>query len=452
MMIFNSIRFRVGIASLAAIAIALLLANFVIGNLFKEHATRQFESTLQSYFFQVASLAERNQHTGELVFAPSMTEPRWSTPLSGLYWQANLTDGRTIRSRSLWDSTLKTQRLNEPGKAYFYSINLEHGQQLLALSKQIELGGVDATPFLLTIAADTAELDQSIRQFQSQIQWYLVILAIALLGIVVLQITIGLSPLGKLKTAIFRLRTGDTATIEGQFPSEFSPLVNDFNSVIEQNHQLVIKARTQAGNLAHAIKTPLTVITNALESKTISDADFRQLALEQTTLAKEQVDWSLARAKIITRTRNITLKTPVISAVQSIVRVMEKVYADKSLVIAVDMPAPSIQFNGEERDLHEIVGNLIDNACKWARKQVLISANAQKQWFSISIGDDGPGIHADQHAHVMQRGARLDELTPGSGLGLAIADDLVTIYGGNIRMDQSPLGGLKVTVTLPRSD
>jgi signal transduction histidine kinase len=229
-------------------------------------------------------------------------------------------------------------------------------------------------------------------------------------------------------------------------------LIDDFNSVLEQNKQLVSKAKIQAGNLAHAIKTPLAVITNAIASKTIHDADFRQLVLEQTRLAKEQVDWSLARAKTITRSRNITLKTPVVGAIQSIVRVMEKIYTDKSLMMTIHSSESTVQFNGDERDLHEIVGNLIDNACKWASTQVLISISKEKSWVTIAIEDDGPGIAPDDYANVVRRGVRLDEFTPGTGLGLAIVDELISIYGGKIQMNQSPLGGLKVAVQLPRSD
>jgi signal transduction histidine kinase len=449
MMIFNSIRFRIAITSLIGIAVALAFASSVIGALFEEHATRQFQSALQSRFFQVASLAEQDPKTGELILRAPANEPRWFSPLSGLYWQANLPDGKIIRSRSLWDTTLQ---VHSPDKASFYDINTSQGQHLMARSQAIELDSVIPIPFLLTVAEDTAELDQSIRQFQSQIQWYLTILATTLLSMVVLQITIGLSPLSKLKKAMLLLRTGDAACIEGQYPNEFSPLIDDFNSVLEQNKQLVSKAKIQAGNLAHAIKTPLAVITNAIASKTIHDADFRQLVLEQTRLAKEQVDWSLARAKTITRSRNITLKTPVVGAIQSIVRVMEKIYTDKSLMMTIHSSESTVQFNGDERDLHEIVGNLIDNACKWASTQVLISISKEKSWVTIAVEDDGPGIAHDDYANVVRRGVRLDEFTPGTGLGLAIVDELISIYGGKIQMNQSPLGGLKVAVQLPRSD
>ncbi|MDO9013581.1 MAG: ATP-binding protein [Polynucleobacter sp.] len=449
MMIFNSLRFRIAIASLVGIAIALVFASSVIGTLFEEHATRQFQSALQSRFLQVASLAGQDPKTGELIFKAPANEPRWSSPLSGLYWQANLPDGKIIRSRSLWDTTLQ---VHSPDKAAFYGINTSQGQHLMARSQAIELDGLIPIPFLLTVAEDTAELNQSIRQFQSQIQWYLTILAAALLSMVVLQITIGLSPLRKLKKAMLRLRKGDAACIEGQYPNEFSPLVDDFNSVLEQNKQLVSKAQIQAGNLAHAIKTPLAVITNAIASKTIHDADFRQLVLEQTRLAKEQVDWSLARAKTITRSRNITLKTPVVGAIQSMVRVMEKIYADKSLTMTIHASESAVQFNGDEHDLHEILGNVIDNACKWASTQVLISISKEKGWVTIAIEDDGPGIAPDDYANVVRRGVRLDEFTPGTGLGLAIVDELISIYGGKMQMNQSSLGGLKVAVQLPRSD
>lgn len=449
---FNSIRVRVGFASLVAIAIALFVASSVIGNLFKDYATRQFESTLQSHFLEVVRLAERDPKTDGLLFKPSASEPRWSTPLSGLYWQADLRNGQTIRSRSLWDKTLNVNPAEKTEGAHFYLLTTSQGQDLLALSKHIVLDGVTPIPFLLTVAADKTDLMQSISQFQSQMQWYLIILAIALLGMVLLQITVGLSPLSSLKQSVQRLRNGDAERIEGRFPQEFSPLINELNATLEQNNQLIKKARAQAGNLAHAIKTPLAAISNALLEKKLNDADFRLLVHEQTALAKQQVDWNLARSKTFARSRHGVYKTPVLDGVKAIVRVMEKVYADKFLLIDIKTLMPRALFNGEEHDFHEILGNLIDNACKWAKKNILISINCHGKWLFISIEDDGPGIAANHVAHVIQRGFRLDELTPGSGLGLAIVDDLVSAYSGNIVLTQSSLGGLNVMVKLPRSN
>ncbi|OZA41658.1 MAG: hypothetical protein B7X83_01690 [Polynucleobacter sp. 17-46-58] len=447
-MMLNSIRLRITVASLAAIAIAIFAANILIANLFKEHALKQFEATIQFQLNQIASLIVADPKVERITLTSQPSEPRWSAPLSGYYWQINLPDGQLIRSRSLWDSTLNVSQTETVGASNFYYIDDLSNQHLLALTKSLSIDD-GKTKFLLTVASDTKELDKAILAFQSSIQGYLLILAIVLLAILFLQITFGLSPLAALKKALHRFHIGEADRVNGIFPVEFNPLVVELNAVIEKNSSIVTRAKTQAGNLAHAMKTPIAVISNALEDKNISDKSFKALVKEQISNAKEQIDWNLAKARAATASKNPRLKTPVLPVIESIVVVMHKVYAENALKIEIQNPtaSPSI-FNGEEHDLQEIVGNILDNACKWAKTRVEISEAPYMDGLQIIVEDDGLGVNPADYDKVLKRGFRVDELTQGSGLGLAIVNDLVALYDGSIELGLSSLGGLRVQVRL----
>lgn len=450
-MILNSIRLRITAASLFAIVAALFAANILIGNLFKEHVTKQFEATIQSQLVRLASLVKTDPQSEKLVLLAPAGEPRWSTPFSGLYWQIDLQDGQILRSRSLWDLALKVMPQTDQGANHFYYIEDFNKERLLALSKKISIDS-GANDFILTVAADTKELQQAILSFQSSIQVYLFILALVLLAILFLQITFGLSPLASLKRALNHLQKGDSAKIEGDFPVEFNDLVNEFNIVLERNERIVSRAKTQAGNLAHAMKTPIAVISNALDDKNMACESFKTLVKDQIGKAKEQIDWNLAKARAATAFRNPQLTTAVFPVIESIVSVMNKVYADKELRIDIELEGNTpIAFNGEKQDLQEIVANLIDNSCKWAKSAVLISVAESSGSIQITFEDDGAGVLPQNYGKVLRRGFRVDELTQGSGLGLAIVDDLLSLYEGSIALGDSRLGGLKVSVRLPSS-
>jgi signal transduction histidine kinase len=445
-MMLNSIRLRITIASLVAIATAIFAANILIANLFKEHATKQFEATIQFQLNQLASLISVDPKTGHVTLTSPAGEPRWSAPLSGFYWQINFPDGQLLRSRSLWDSTLEITNQNNLISNNFYYIDDFNSQHLLALTKSLSVEG-GKNRFLLTVARNSNELQQAILDFRSSIQGYLLILAVFLLAILILQITFGLSPLNALKKSLHSYHIGEADKIEGVFPIEFNPLVNELNAVIEKNATIVTRARTQAGNLAHAMKTPIAVISNALEDKGMSFESFKNLIHEQISKAKEQIDWNLAKARAATSSKNPRLRTPVLPVVQSIVAVMNKVYADKGLSIDIQsFPDSSLIFNGEQHDLQEIVGNLIDNACKWAKSKVQITVGAHNEKVQIIVEDDGLGVKSEDYVRILRRGFRVDELTQGSGLGLAIVDDLVSLNEGAIELGQSSFGGLKVSI------
>jgi signal transduction histidine kinase len=234
--------------------------------------------------------------------------------------------------------------------------------------------------------------------------------------------------------------------MEGTFPAEIMPLVEEFNTVLARNAEVVERARTQAGNLAHALKTPLSVLANAADGK---DDALARLVAAQVEMARRQVDYHLARAQAAAAVRLPGARTPLNPVVDGLVRTMRRIHAGRDLDLAVQPMPASLAFRGEAQDLQEMLGNLLDNACKWASRRVEIDAGIEQGQLVIRVDDDGKGIAAEQREAMLRRGVRADQQVPGSGLGLAIVDDLARMYGGQVVLADSPLGGARAVLTLP---
>jgi signal transduction histidine kinase len=262
----------------------------------------------------------------------------------------------------------------------------------------------------------------------------------------VVQVAIGLTPLERLRQALGDVSLGRTHTLEGSFPVEVKPLVDELNTVLAQNTEIVARARTQAGNLAHALKTPLTVLGNAAAAQRSVPSP---LIGDQVALARRQIDYHLKRARVAGAAGLAGVHAPLRPAVEGLLRVMRKVHARDGLAWTMAPLDDRLVFGGEQQDLQEMLGNLLDNAGKWARHRVELSATQAQGRLSITVDDDGPGIAADRREAVFSRGARDDERVPGSGLGLAIVDDLARLYSGQVELADSPLGGLRVRLHLP---
>jgi signal transduction histidine kinase len=282
-----------------------------------------------------------------------------------------------------------------------------------------------------------------------------------LLGLAALaQVRLGLAPLRGLQRALAELRDGRQQRLvapdpDSPFPAEVQPLIDDFNQVLERQSQWIARARSQAGNLAHAVKTPLAVLANQAALHREAPGALGELAravAEQVESAGRQVDWQLARARSAALAGGSGLRTPVAEQLDALVRVMDRVHQDRALAIEWDADPPGLAFLGEPQDFQELLGNLIDNACKWARRRVWVDAALEAGRLRLRIDDDGPGLDAAQREAVLQRGVRADEQVPGHGLGLAIVRESVALYGGELRLDASPLGGLRVQVWLPGAD
>lgn len=464
----SSLRFRLLAATVLALSVALLLAGLLLSGFFKQEVERQFEATLRQQLDQLTSSLEFNTAGELLPMVRTLPDPRWQRPYSGLYWQIDGPEN-VQRSRSLWDAvlTLPADPLSD-GQVHAHQSAGPQGARLLVLERSVHAPDFPASAWRVAVAADTRSTQDAVKRFGSVLVFSLSALLLLLVLAAFAQVYVGLRPLRGLEQALKELREGRSQALQGNFPQELLPLTDDFNRVLERQAQTLARARQQAGNLAHAVKTPLAVLSQAVtQSQTGSAgtspaplAQLVQLVNEQVALAKRHIDWHLARARSAGAQRLPGQRTPVAPALAGLVRVMQRVHAARELHIELDFPEPAdpadtgLVFAGEEQDLQEMLGNLLDNACKWARHRVHVYAQALPRGNAggqllVRIEDDGAGIDESLRLQVMSRGVRADESVPGSGLGLAIVADLVALYGGSLQLGQSALGGLKVELLLP---
>ena len=489
-----SLRWRLLAATLGALVLALLLAGLLLGGLFRDHVRQQFALGLQAQLDHLTAQLEFDAEGRPLIDARTLNDPRWSRPYGGLYWQVDGAPGEAqrgeaqrgvLRSRSLWDSTLVVpQDELAPGAVHVHEVPGPGGAALLLVERTVLRDDRGRSPWRLMVAGDLADTARAIRHFHGVLAASLAGLLLLLCGAAWAQVAIGLGPLRALQARLTGLRAGTAQRLEGRFPLEVQPLIDDFNAVLDRNAEVVARSRTQAGNLAHAIKTPLAAMSQAAArlaqraagqpglpaalavegagGRADEGQELAALVLEQVAVARRQVEWHLARARAAAAQGLPGARVELEPVLQGLLRVMARVHEAKHLSLHLEpaagtpettMPPAPLAFAGEIQDLQEILGNLLDNACKWARQQVQLSAHATRgpagTRLHIVIDDDGPGIAPQRRAGVLARGARLDEDVPGSGLGLAIVDDLVGLYGGRLQLLAAPSGGLRVEVELP---
>ena len=465
----RSLRFRLLLATLLALLVALLLAGVLLAGLFRDHVLRQFQAALTAQLDQVTARLEFDTAGQPQVDSQTLTDPRWSRPLSGQYWQVDRVATGTprigvLRSRSLWDAELTVQAdALADGVVHVHEAAGPGGARLLLVERTVRRRDSNdaadtsaGTAWRLLVAGDLRDTQDAVARFNG-------VLAASLSGLLgllclaaVAQVAVGLSPLRAVQRALAAVRDGAQHRLSGSFPAELQPLVDDFNAVLDRNAEIVARARTQAGNLAHGIKTPLAAMSQAAAACALSPEATAQLAplvLEQVAATHRHVDWHLARSRAAAAHGLPGARVAVGPVVAGLVRVLERVHAERGLLMACDAVDPACLFAGEAQDLQEMLGNLLDNACKWAHHEVHVSAcntiGPAGPKAHLVIEDDGPGIDAERRRAVMQRGKRLDESLPGSGLGLAIVDELVGLYGGHMTLGTAASGGLRVDLTLP---
>ncbi len=460
----QSLRFRLLVATVAGLSVALLLAGVALGSLFRAHVLKQFESNLTQQLDQLTARLDVDAAGKPVIDARSLSDPRWQKPYSGLYWQIDeMTEGGrgrvgVLRSRSLWDARLdlRADALGD-GAVHVHETTGPQDSTLMLLERTVQAAddaGDAPRRWRLIVAADLQDTHQAMAEFNQVLALSLLLLLVLLALAAWAQVSMGLKPLRALQRSLQDVREARSPRLQGLFPSEVRPLVDDFNAVLDRNQEVVARARTQAGNLAHALKTPLSVLDQAAaRPPSPTDADLARLMREQLSVARRHIDWHLARARLAATQRLPGQRTEIAAALAGLVRVMGKVHADRHLQIQMAPVEPALCFAGEEQDLQEMLGNLLDNACKWARHLVTIHAEpipgSHPVLLTICIEDDGPGIQAEDLQAVMARGVRLDESVPGTGLGLAIVKELADLYGGQLVLAPTATGGLGVTLTLP---
>jgi len=450
----RSLRLRVVLISLVWIAAALAATGYILNQLFESHVHEQYQRQLQVYADYV--LADIGQGPdGQPELQRPAQNPRLLQPLSGLYWQLNDAAGEPVlRSRSLWDQILQAPRdLLQDEHSHFHIEPGPGAQQVLMLEQAVRFEWDSSSQWRLLVAEDASSLRAAVAQWQRSLALFLSVLFVGLLIAVIAQAVFGFAPLRRLQLAIAQLRNGKVNRLQGDYPSEFAPLVEDFNDVLQANEKIIERARAQAGDLAHAIKTPVTIMTNAADEANKNAGDestFVALVQQQLHVLQSTVDSQLRRARLAARGAGVARQSSLVEPVLTpLIDVMRKLYATRELRFEVSVPDPSVTFAGDSQDLVEVLGNLLDNAGKWARHQVRVEVTDDGAALRISIEDDGPGIDKNQRSAVIERGTRFDEQVHGSGLGLAIVRDLVQWYGGTLTLSASPLGGLAVAIRLP---
>lgn len=460
----GSLRRRLLAAAAVWIALALLLVGMLLVVLFRHHAEQELAARAGGPLDALAAALAVSPPTpssgGEvrprLVLTEQPREDTFTRPYAGAYWWVSDGQATPLRSRSWWDAAPAPRLAVEFGRLVDARIGRfeamgPQAQPLVVWARRVELGDWER-PLVVAVAFDATRLQGSTRDFARTVAGALGALALTLWAASWWQVRMGLAPMRRLQQALASLRTGRSSQLQGRFPTEVQPLVDDLNGLLDDNDRLVRQAREQTGNLAHALKTPLAVLGNAAAAW---KGDEGEQLRAQLAHIHRHIELQLARARATSAgtltARDADRRVDAATVVDGLLRTLLQLHAERRIVAARSGDPAPIHVAVDSDVLHELMGNLLDNAFRWARTEVRVSLQAapQAQHLCLDIDDDGPGIPAPRREEALQRGRRLDETQPGSGLGLAIADELVRLGGGSLQLAEAPLGGLRVRLMLP---
>jgi len=447
----NSLAARLIAAAALWIVLGLIGGGLVLSDIFRNSVESEFDDGLQNDMDSLVAAAGHND-AGELVLDPRLLSARYERAYSGLYWQiVPVGTGVTQISHSLLDGTIKYSDSETRGNLVWGHAPGPEDQHLRMLSRRIEFPIAetsrpdDMRAYTFFAAGDLATTDQRIAEFDTTLFWSFAILGAGLIAAIFVQVRIGLLPLRRVSEALHRIRDGRSRQLEGQFPAEIEPLARELNSLIAHSAEVVGRARSYVSNLAHFLKTPLSVLSSEAEAHPGELAD---AVRRQVFSMRRQVDHYLARARAAGALDVLGNRTPVAPVLEDLSRVLRRIHQDNGVAIELRC-SPKLAFRGERQDLEEMAGNLIDNACKWAKSRVVVTGLPNGASLSLSVDDDGTGLTPEERERVGERGERLDESVPGSGLGLAIVRDIAKLYGGKLDLEQAEIGGLSARLTLP---
>lgn len=448
----RSLAFRVVAFSTVWAILALIVIFTLITTLYRQASERGFDSLLSAHLFNLIGSVGISD-TGVLTGSPDLGDLRFSEPNSGWYWSVLPASEGVTGERH---SSSMTQPIPSPSAAEVpfnsafqrtYTTDGLDGEELKVFESEFVLDTKNHAARFRVMGNET-ELEAEISAFQHRLLTYLSLFGVGMISINAIAILFGLQPLRRVRNALAMVREGTAQRLTGRFPVEIEPLANETNALIENNRRIVERSRTQVGNLAHSLKTPLAVLIN--EGRALGGAK-GQLIAEQVGSMQKQVDHYLQRARVAAQRDSVVYRTPVTPLVERMLRVVQKLNPQTRLSLSTS--DEDIVFAGEREDMEELLGNLLENAMKWAKSTVMVSVARTPGGdalglFEIGIEDDGPGIPEEKAREALKRGRRLDETKPGTGLGLAIVADLVNEYGGTLALERSSLGGLKAIVRL----
>jgi signal transduction histidine kinase len=438
------------VAALGALPI-LVFAGASLLWLFAERIERRFDAFLAAYQQQLIAAAEI-AGDGALHVIGKPADPHFDLPFSGWYWQIRAGDQVLAQSASAGPlqgggegldalTATSAHRMSDLGA---FDLVGPGNAKLRAVVRDVRLPGADDS-VRVVVAGPHSEIDQEVYAFGIQVSLALGALGIAFLLATALQVRYGLLPLGALRTALHKVRKGTAPRLAGDYPVEVAPLVEELNDVLAHNEALIARARVQAGNLAHALKSPLTVLRQELTEIKDERGDILR---DQVALIGDQVERVLARIRAAGPLSAAAGRTDLAHVLQDLAFSLDIIHRERGIRIEIVCP-PGTSFVGDGADLAEMLGNLMDNACKWARAQVRVAVEVGTPALVILIDDDGPGIPPARREAALTRGGRLDETAPGTGLGLDIVREIAELYRGRLRLEDSPLGGLRARLELP---
>ena len=426
--------------SLILVVLVIPVAGLLLSYNLREAVNTAFDERLESLLNVVLAGIEYERQTDTLALNQRLGDARFDQVFSGWYWQISDNASRVLTSRSLWDQRLP---LTASPQLQYNTISGPNGETLRKLERDVRLPRLPVT-LHVAVAADLSEVDAALARFEQLLWLSLVSLGILLLLGIWCQLHWGLEPLRRIRSNLQAVERGDCERLDTDLPEELNNLATAINTVLERDRQLMSRARTAAGNLAHAIKTPVSVMMTTTEQL---PAGQREIMASELKRLNEAVRHHLARASaagpVVLRPR-VTLSVALEPVFNGISRLAER----KN--IAFRKPEiPPLQLQIDAQDLQEIVGNLLENALRWAKSKVVMAMYSEADNLHLSIMDDGPGMPSQDRDEALQRGGRLDEQRSGSGLGLAIVSELIQLYDGQMQLKPSPMGGLLVTICLP---
>ena len=432
---------------IAAVWITLLLAGggFALDRVLASAVTRNFDGQLEYVLTALINTAELNE--GEVIFNREAADQRFLEPYSGLYWQVSAIGREPFPSRSLWDRRLSFDRQHADRQVHVYNSKQFAEETLRIVERDVTLPGAK-TVWRFQVAENREGLDAQIAALRRTLLRSFALLALGLLVLAALQTVYGLRPLRKVREEIAYMRAGRTSRVSSAMPVEVQPMVEELNALIEHNERQAEEARRHAGNLAHALKTPLTVIMNAATAHIPGQSDdLADTVVREARTMRRQVDHHLARARAVGRRGSAHSRAEVWPSLDSVERAVARLYRH----VRIDASgAKDLQVHVERQDLDEMLGNLVENAAKYGGGSVFVTVGAQAGFVEILVEDDGAGIPEEERVRIFDRGVRLDTGKPGTGLGLAIVRDVAEIYEGTVGLEESEdLGGLLVRLRLP---
>jgi signal transduction histidine kinase len=450
----KSLRIRLLAAAAIVVSLVLVLAGFALVLVFERNVIRTVDIELDAYIDQLASILTRDEN-GRVIIDNELADPRFRRPYSGRYWQVSSEKGVLLRSRSLWDTLLAVDDAPAPGAGVKRRELAGPDNQVLYAAVTSIILDQDPPPqqeerYVLVAAMDRAEVNEIKAKFGGDIVPALGVFAVLLIAAAWVQVSVGLTPLEKIRFGLEAVRLGEARRLDADVPQELQPLVAETNRLLDAQETALVKARARAGDLAHGLKTPLTALSMLADGlrNNGQTAPAHDIQGHIECLARH-VERELARSRIAAGT--LTKRTLLEPTVSGLVKTISRLPRGDGIEWRVSSP-PGLSAAVDEVDLAEILGNLMDNARKWTQSVVAITMERRGHEVEVLVEDDGAGIPERDRPRVLNRGIRLDERVPGSGLGLTIAKDIVEAYNGKLDLDRSDFGGLRVSLVLPAPD